>query len=159
MNTGCRTLRVFVVAGNQPARRMASAKGRRGGFVTLLAIATLAIVVAAAADLSVAVGADFQRTRLSANAAQLRQLLLAGCQAARQRIADGNVAGPVFTIALPGELASDGAVLTVTPSDGNSADDATMSIDARWGGHRASERIRFHRGDSGWVLAEVTLDS
>jgi hypothetical protein len=120
---------------------------------------TLAIVVAAAADLSMAVAADWQRTRTTATDAQLRQLLLAGCQAARQRLADGDVAGQGFAVQLPTDLAADGAVLTVAPASTNGSSDATITVNARYSGHRSSEQLRFHHGDAGWVLVDVAINS
>jgi hypothetical protein len=59
---------------------------------------------------------------------------------------------------LPSDLASDGAVLTVTPASGNSGVDATMAVDAQCGGHRLSEQVKFHRGDAGWALVDVAMN-
>jgi len=104
------------------------------------------------------VAADWQRTRAEATEAQLRQLLLAGCQAARQRLADGNAAGRQIAIALPTDLASDGAQLVLVPAAANGPADAKMAVNAQYAGHRSSEQLQFHRGDAGWALVDVAMN-
>ena len=152
------TGRVSATVENRRVRHIEDSRRRSRGFVLLLALSLMAVVIAAAADLSLAVGSQYQRTRTAVVDAQLRQLLMAGCEAARQQIVDGRAATTAVTVALPDELASNGGVLTVTALAGNTEDDAAMTIEARFGGHRESELIRFHRAGAGWVLADVALD-
>jgi hypothetical protein len=153
-----RVARGFETA-SSPSTSGRLASGRRpGGYVVVMAILTMAVVAAVAGYLTIGLQTEFHRTSEATHQAQLRQLLLAGCAAARQRMTEGNAAGSSLTVALPVDLVSDGATVKLTPDGSRTATDAAFTIDARYQGHRQSERVRFHRADAGWVLTDVAFD-
>jgi hypothetical protein len=122
----------------------------------LTALALVALVaVAIAAALSV-FRLDLRRTAGAVDDAQLRQLLLAGQRAVRDRLPRD--AGAVPTIeqpmALPPPLAAEGAVrLHLRP--GAARDTADAGIEARLGNRTATQTLRYERGPTGWSLVSA----
>jgi hypothetical protein len=124
----------------------------RRGFATIMALTLLALVGVAIAALSVSFAADARRSANAAADAQLRQLLLTGCAAAREQLDHG---GKV-TVPLPNELTSAGAALNVSIDPPN-ADVRRAHIDAALGRRHAWQIVTFQRQASRWVVMSAAL--
>ena len=119
----------------------------RTAFASIMAMLLIGVVAAVVATVAAGVAADGRRTRRVADEAQVRQLLLAGIDAAVARAGDpdGRVeaAVPTGTMTLTFEPASDGT--------------RTVEVDASVGVSVGGEVVRLRRGGDGWVVDSVGL--
>ena len=130
----------------------------RHGFAMLTALALVALVaVAMAAALSV-FRLDLRRTAGTVDDAQLRQLLLAGQRAARDRLPRDAGAVPTIEqpVALPAPLAAEGAV-TLRLRRGASRDTADVGVEARLGNRTATQTLHYERRPVDWSLVSADL--
>lgn len=138
---------------------------RRGrGFATIIAVALIALIGVALAAMAAMARADFARTRQVQADTQIRQLLLAGESAARERLAAGDAGGKAVTVDLPAVLKDDGTTLTLTltrlaPPAGGGGVAARIEVRAEAGGYRRSQTVRYARRDAGagWSLVAAEL--
>ena len=125
----------------------------RSGFATATSLTLLAFVAVLLTALGSWIGIEARRTREAAAQTQLRQLLLAGADAAGEETA---VAGTTH-VPLPPDLADGGASLTID-IDMPTPDERTATIDASFAGRPARQVVRFARRDGGWGVVSATLD-
>lgn len=139
----------------------------------LLAIWTIGFVAIVLTALCAAVTGEIRRAGLLAEDAQLRQLLLAGTDAARLRLAATPNESGSWMIDLPGALADQHAQLTITitalpPSaatvPAGSAAPAGgirfVQLDAIWPHHRMHETLRMvdRVGNGAWTVDDAVTD-
>jgi type II secretory pathway component PulK len=137
---------------------MKNARRQRQGFAMIMAIALMALAAMALAAAGAAFYTQVVRTRLAAEDAQLRQLLLAGAQCSIAHLdASTSIDGQVL---LPDGLTQQGAVLTLhaaTDQSTASADQQVVQIDAALPRHRLSQRVEFWRHNGIWQIADADL--
>ena len=122
----------------------------RRGMAAIIAVVMIALVGAALVTLGTVFASQVKRTRAAASEAQLRQLLVAGAVVATQMTEDDR------EIALPKELANDGATLHVKiHRDG---DRATVEIVAKVQSRVLDETIRMEGRDGKWRIIEIVHD-
>jgi len=122
-----------------------------------MVIPLIATVAAALLAVATLFAADYQRTRATAVDAQLEQLVLAGGADACQRAQHAGDAweAEAWTVALPAELAGDGARLTARGvREGNGM---TVTIDARLGGRQLSQQMGLQWVSGGWQMTDARL--
>jgi hypothetical protein len=130
---------------------MEAVKRHRTGFMTLLAIALLALVSAALVGMSALFAQEIDSARMAGSGAQMRQLLRAGEDMARDQ-ADrwANRPGAFDEeVKLPKALQEDSARVHVRLL---SQDPVYASVEAVWHGRRQMRRIRFERIDGSWQM-------
>ena len=127
----------------------------RSGFALIVAIALVAMVAMTIASIGFVMREDVLRTRAAGDEAQLRQLLLAGTQTARVRLAatGGKADG---AMALPDSLAGDGARVSLT-QESAAADQAGVRIEASLGSRRLSQVVHFVLKDGAWQVDAAEL--
>lgn len=133
----------------------------RPGFASVTAVILIALVGAALAAAVTLLGAESRRTRSAVEDAQLRQLLLAGEAGARQHLARRGAAdGTAVPLALPADLSAAGARVELRFSPDEAGDSCEVRVDASLGRRRASQSLRFNRGNRGteWQLVAAELN-
>jgi hypothetical protein len=139
----------------------------------ILAIWTIGFVAIVLTVLCAAVTGEIRRAGLLAEDAELRQLLLAGTDAARLRLAAALNESGSWTIDLPGALADQHAQLTMTIA-AETRSDATVpagsvapaggtrfaQLDAILPHHRMHETLRMvdRSGNGAWTVDDVVTD-
>jgi hypothetical protein len=140
----------------------------RRGFATVIALVALAVAAAALLSLVALVVADSRRTHEALTAAQLRQLLIAGADAATDRTSTWDNAaaadGQSWSPTLPAALTNEGAALKLTAKARPVPQDAgptlvDVQIDATCAGRNGGQTLHFQRGDGVWTLLSVDADS
>lgn len=129
----------------------------RRGFVTFIAMTMLVVVVAAMLVIGQTFTLDARRTLARQLDAQLDQMLLAGTVDASAKLA-ASPAVPVDTwkVALPDSI-SGSSSLEIMPAQGNTAEDARMTIHAIYADRKASQHIRFQKINGVWKLTAAEL--
>jgi hypothetical protein len=123
----------------------------------LTALAMLGLAGMAMVTMASHFASEARRTMDSQIQTQLRQLLVAGGIAARQRIeSPAATADHAWYLPLPTDLADQQATLTVKLTTG--ARDATATVGARVGGKAAQQTLRFARDGNRWQLVDARLD-
>ena len=135
----------------------------RRGFAMLTAIALVALVGVAMAAVLALVQLDLRRTADALVEAQLRQMLLAGERAARERLdatgTDGPRAAEAAPASLPAALAADGGALEVTLTSATPAagKEVEVTVRARLGERSAAQTLRYEHTPEGWRPRSATL--
>jgi hypothetical protein len=131
----------------------------RRGFAMLTAIALIGLVAVAMAAAAAVFRLDLRRTTAVMEDAQLRQLLVAGERAAREKLpaAPGPVSASEAPVSLPPALTTRGATLAVHLSKGPEGDDAIATVEAALAGRVATQTLTYQRGPAGWRVASATL--
>jgi hypothetical protein len=137
---------------------------KRRGFAMLTAVALVALVAMALAAVLALVRLDLGRTADALDEAQLRQMLLAGEHAARERLDAAGEAAPrtdeAVPISLPPALAADGGAVDVTvlPRASRAAAEVVeVTVRARLGEKAASQTLRYERTSRGWRATAAAL--
>jgi hypothetical protein len=127
----------------------------RRGFALIVAIALVAMVAMTIASIGFVMRTEVLRTRAAGDEAQLRQLLLAGTQTARARLAaaGGKADG---AMALPDSLAGAGASVSLT-EESTAADQAAVRIEASLGSRRLSQVVHFVQKSGAWQVDAAEL--
>ena len=128
---------------------------RRRGFAAILAITLILLVSATLVALASAFAADARRTRLITSDAQLRQLLTAGAIAAAQQLQADEMPAGEKTIALPSELASADASLTLTAT--RDGDALRVIVVAALPGRSIRQTLSFAQRQGQWALIGARL--
>ena len=148
-------------------RRGRAAGTRRRGMASIVAVGTIPLVAVALAAMLSLFAAEIRRTRDAAAGAQLRQLLVAGEWAARDRV--GKNAGPVtepadVPVMLPAELgggegegADVGAALRLRIEPGEGPERVNVRVAATVGRAGAAQALVFERKGAGWELVRAEL--
>jgi type II secretory pathway pseudopilin PulG len=127
---------------------------RHIGFALMMTLVLIGMVAITLASLGMTTYLQIQRTQLETQQAQLRQLLLAGEQAARARLSTSAPIDGAMT--LPDSLTSDEAALTLR-SENVGQDQATVYIDATLGRRQMSQTVHFIRQGEVWRLDSAEL--
>jgi type II secretory pathway pseudopilin PulG len=138
---------------------MTNAAGeRRGGFAMIVVIVLLGLVAAAMASVTTLVVYDARRTRQVRSEAQLREMLLAGAAAAQARAATwSQEAGEQsWSVALPPELAREGAALTVRLVP-QGQDELRATVTAQLDERSMRQRLALKREGQAWKVAAAAL--
>ena len=128
---------------------------RHHGFAAIMAISLIILVGAALVVVSSGIVADVKKTRNDAVDAQLRELLIAGEAVAARDVAAAPDAKAV-AVALPPELAAEGAALKLTPA--RDGEKVTVGVDAEFAHRRARQVLTFTRDGDRWKLVDARLD-
>jgi hypothetical protein len=124
----------------------------------LTAIALIALVGVAMAAAAAVFKLDLRRTAAVLEDTQLRQLLVAGERAARDKLpAAGVVAESNGPVSLPPPLAARGASLSLHVSSGQTETEATATVEAALEGRVASQTLHYERSPAGWRLGSAEL--
>lgn len=135
----------------------------------LTAIALVALVAVAMAAVGSMFRLNLRRTGEALADAQLRQLLIAGERAARERLASAKASDAVpsnavrafdHSVPLPAPLAAAGGSLKlrIQPARGdNTAATVEATVEAALEGRSLSQALRYERGPAGWTLAAAEL--
>jgi type II secretory pathway component PulK len=127
---------------------------RRRGFALIIAITLIGLLGITIGTIGIAMRTDVLRTRQAVDDAQLRQLLLAGAQQARARLAGATPVDGAMT--LPQEIAGDGASVQLT-QESTASDQSAVRIDASVGKRQLSQVVHFaHRNDT-WQVDGAEL--
>ncbi len=126
------------------------------GFAMCAAIIVFGMVAVTIVSLSAAFSVQAGRAYSQSQDAQLRELLLAGAQAARARL-DSQSAFPV-TIPLPSSLSDQGATLLLTRQSPQSPDAAVIDIQASLPHHALAQRLQFSHASGTWQLIDAQLN-
>ena len=130
----------------------------RRGFAMIVAIALIGVVGLALASILSLSHLDLRRTSEAAQGAQLRQLLVAGERAARDRLNAGDATGGVLSVSLPPALAADGGAMEVRVEPAVEAGaPAVVTVEAKLGTAGLSQTLRYHRGAEEWKLVGAEL--
>ena len=122
----------------------------------LAAVALVGIAAAAVVALSASLTADAQRTRRTAQDAQLRQLLLAGAASVADRAAQWPEAPDAkgWEVALPQPLIGRG---TIRILDASQEGRTTYRVEATFDGRHASTDLRLERRGGSWQVISAEL--
>jgi len=133
----------------------------RRGFAMLTAITLVALVGVAMAAAGSVFRLDLRRTAAVTQDAQLRQLLIAGERAARDKLpaTPGPVAPSEGAVPLPPALASRGATLSVRIGAGPNDAEAAATVGAALAGRVVTQTLTYQRGPAGWRLASAVIPS
>jgi hypothetical protein len=124
----------------------------------LTAIALIALVGVAMGAAASVFKLDLRRTAAVLEDTQLRQLLVAGERAARDKLpAAGAVAESNGPVPLPPPLAARGASLAVHVSGGQTETEATATVEAALEGRVMSQILHYERGPAGWRLLAAAI--
>ena len=126
------------------------------GFAMVAAISLFGLVAITIVSLASVFSVQARRAYSQSQDAQLRELLLAGAEAARARL-DSNSSFPA-NIPLPTTLSQEQATLTLTRQSPESADSAVIAIQASLPRHTLSQRLTFSRQSNSWQLTAVELN-
>jgi hypothetical protein len=130
-------------------------KRRRSGFAMILAVALLGMIAMTLTAIGITCSMQAMRTRTLAQEAQLRQLLLAGAQAAHARLqASAAVDGPVK---LPDDLSQVGDKLILIARPSADSDQAIIEIRAALDQHGSSQTVHFSRQNGAWQINSAGL--
>jgi hypothetical protein len=131
------------------------ARTRRSGFAMVIAITLMAIVALTLGCITTTFSLDAQRTRTQAQAAQLRQLLLAGALIAQTHLSETND-GQEINVSMPAALNSQAALgLQFEPADPSGQQ--IVIVSAMLGPRRLTQRLQFVRQSGGWRLAAAEI--
>lgn len=132
------------------------AKGREHrGLATILAIVLIGLVGASLAGMAAYCGAEFRRSRVLADGARLRQLLLAGAADVMAHTPTAQV--QTWTLSLPDPLKDDARVeIELEPALSGAT---SAHITARVHGHVARQTVRLVQTGSNWELESADLES
>lgn len=175
--------RARAAKGESWPRRHSEARRRRG-FATVMSLALALIFAGSLAVLTEHVAYDVRRTRAQADAAQRRQLLLAGAAAAESRLTElaGQPVGVSIDLPVPAALAASARLTlvrveptTTTPhtprrrgneSAASPSDDAAAApvtgeaiavrVEAFAGERMESQTLQWRRANGDWRLAAIT---
>jgi hypothetical protein len=128
---------------------------RTRGFAMVMAIVLVGMVATTLVALSAGFAHQATRTRLLAEDAQLRQLLLAGTQIAAARLHDSRPADGVVT--LPDSLQLSGAALTIRMVSGAPGQDQVVEILAILPRHRLSQQLHLQARDGQLQITSAQL--
>lgn len=132
-------------------------RSHRSAFAAATAITFLAFAGVILGALMASFALDVKRSAATADNTQLRQLLLAGAAAARDRLEDSATAdSSQFELSLPATLDQDDH-LSVTLTIGTPTSTATADIQATVGQSSARQRLTFRRTATTWQVVEVKL--
>jgi len=126
------------------------------GFAMLMALAMLGLVAMLLVFLAQYFAWEQRRTRAITADAQLSQLLLAGARDALAKAKSSDLPKDAWTLDLPKPLADEKSSVTLTPHL-DSADAATITIDAEHDTQKASQALHLIKRSSGWVLSSAEL--
>ena len=136
----------------------------RRGMAMLIAVALVSLVGMAIAAVLALVRLELTRTADTLEDAQLRQMLLAGETAAREKLSamTGDVpkAGEEVSVPLPAALAADGAALHLRIAAGPDAGTLTtreVVVEATVGRRTLGQRLNYERDGGDWRLSGVVL--
>lgn len=118
---------------------------RQRGATLVIALALMVLLGTALATLGGSFGQQVRRTRAEAAQAQLRQLLLAGIQAADS---------PRQTLALPEPLAERGATVRLS-REVDQSDRRVVVVTATLDGHRRASTVTLRSEDDGWRVVKI----
>ncbi len=124
------------------------------GLAIVAAVVLIGLTGVAFVGLASLVRHDLRRTAHARGEAQLRQLLLAGERAAAASL-DRPGQG-IQNVALPAELAAEGATLSITPGDA-AGETRVLDVDAGHMSLRASQRLTYERREGRWALVGAEL--
>jgi hypothetical protein len=124
---------------------------RRGGFAMIMALMLMGMVALTIAAFGVAITSEARRTAMLADQAQLRQLLLAGTQAAEAQLPEMQPRKKI-AVPLPEVLVKRGAAVELQFEPAESSGERIVHVDAVYDGHRYIQRLHFARKGQGWEL-------
>jgi hypothetical protein len=122
----------------------------------VVAIVLIGLVATASAVLAIDFAAQARRTQSFAEDAQLRQLLLAGAQAAPRQLQAGTPPERK-SISLPDLLIEQGGVLTLQTLPAASPDEKLVRIEASLPRRHLAQDLRFTKRDGSWRIAAAEL--
>jgi hypothetical protein len=131
------------------------ARRRRSGFAMVIAIMLMGIVAVTLGCITTTFTLDAQRTRTQAQAAQLRQLLVAGALIAQTHLSESNDTQAI-NVPLPAGLNSRAALgLQFEPTDPSGQ--RIVIVAATVGNRRLTQRLQFIRQTRGWSLVAAEM--
>jgi hypothetical protein len=133
---------------------MMRTKGYRSGLAMVTALALMSLAVMAVTAMNSALFFEARRSRMLSEDAQLRQLLLAGAEIARNGFASHQ---GQWAIELPDPLKREGAELTATVESQSSPSEAVLEIDASIPGRRMSEKVHLAETGGTWNVVSADL--
>jgi type II secretory pathway component PulK len=128
---------------------------RQSGFAMITAICLMSLTVIAAVALNSALIFEGRRSRMLNEDAQLRQLLLAGAEIAREDLASSALQQGISAVELPNQLQRRGARLMLESH--RSPSDAVVEIEAFMPGRRMSQRIHLTKSNGQWRAISADL--
>jgi hypothetical protein len=129
----------------------------------VLAIFIMSILSVSLVTLAVGFAQDASRTRLGAEDAQLRQILLAGADDLRAKISAGAMpaggagAATVESALLPQTLRDQQAGLAIAPLADDSANARSFEFTATMSHRQLAEKVRFAQQNGVWMLAGAEM--
>lgn len=136
---------------------MTRTRQRRRGFAMVIAIVMVGLIAMSLATLGITFALQASRTQSQAEEAQLRQLLLAGAQAAcAQATANSGPHPAIWSLSLPNVLCRQGATVTLETFF-DSSGRLLIHIEAALPHRRLAQDVRFKQEGGAWhlVLAEL----
>ncbi len=131
----------------------------RRGFAMIVAIVLIALVSMCLTVLMVSIGAEFRRTQLTAEDAQLRQFILIAGPYAENRLNGNSVAeGQWVDLPLPKQFRDMDAKLRVQMHEIAQADSCQVIVSAQLSDRHAGQTLQFVKRDGKWVLDQAQLD-
>jgi type II secretory pathway component PulK len=130
---------------------------RRSGFAMVMAIFMLSFTVVAAAALNSALFFQARRVRLLDQNSQLRQLLLAGTEIARARLASPAPRDGQWTVDLPDSLKEQEARLIIAIQSAGSPNKVVAEVDASLPGCKLSQRVQLAEANGVWKVISANL--
>jgi hypothetical protein len=128
---------------------------RRHGVILLAALLMVPLIAVALAVIGAAMSAEAQRAIHQTTQAQLEQMLLAGTQAAKQRLSSS--ASPDWIdVPLPPSLAADAGQLRLAVLQ-RSDQSLTLQISADLHDKHASQQLTFSKTGEEWTVLSAEL--
>jgi type II secretory pathway component PulK len=134
---------------------MTNLRTHRGGFALMMAIVLIAVVAMCLAAIGATSFMQAERSRSLAEDAQLRQLLLAGADVARNRL---EKSAPMdAAMSLPDSLTEQGAAVTLQTQKGADADHQNIEISAVMARRSLSQQVHLVHESGSWQIVSAEL--